>query len=214
MRSVVDFLWPPACPLCLRGGPDRLCDTCRALVSVLPAGERTVVVPGCDLVLASVPYEPPVRDLLVRAKYAGDPHPLTALSVLFAELLPVEDIVADVIVPVPLSRSRRRRRGYDQVAPLARAVATRMALPIEGRGLRRRRGGDAQVGLTRAARRRNLRGRFVCVRDLSGRRALLVDDVVTTGATLEAAAAALRDAGADMVVAACLFRTRAVEAQK
>ena len=181
---------------------------------MLPADERTVVVPGCDLVLASVPYEPPVRDLLVRAKYARDPHPLTALSVLFAELLPVEDIVADVIVPVPLSRSRRRRRGYDQVAPLARAVATRMALPIEGRGLRRRRGGDAQVGLTRAARRRNLRGRFVCVRDLSGRRALLVDDVVTTGATLEAAAAALRDAGADMVVAACLFRTRAVEAQK
>lgn len=214
MRPLVDLIWPPACPLCLRGRLDRLCDTCRPRVAVLLEEERRVAVPGCDVVLASIPYEPPARDLLVRAKYAGDPHPLTALAVLFGELLPVEEFVADIVVPVPLSRSRRRRRGYDQVAPLACAVATRMARPLDKKALRRRRGGDAQVGLTRAARRRNLVGRFACVRDLRERRVLLVDDVVTTGATLEAAAKALRDAGAASVAGACLFRTRAVRAQK
>jgi ComF family protein len=181
---------------------------------VLLEEERSVIVPGCDVVIASVPYEPPVRDLLVRAKYAGDPHPLTALAALFGELLAVEKFVADVVVPVPLSRSRLRRRGYDQVVPLARAAATRMACPLDEEALRRCRGGDAQVGLTRVARRRNLVGRFKCTRELRDRRVLLVDDVVTTGATLEAAAKALRGAGAASVAGACLFRTRAVRAQK
>ena len=61
-------LWPPACPLCLRGRLDRLCDTCRPRVAVLLEEERRVAVPGCDVVFASIPYEPPARDLLVLAK--------------------------------------------------------------------------------------------------------------------------------------------------
>lgn len=178
---------------------------------VLREDERSLEVPGLDAALACAPYASPLRELLVRAKYAGDPHPLTALADLFAELVPVD---ADVVVPVPLSRARRRRRGYDQVEPLARAVAIAQRCRLDRRALKRVRGGEAQAGLSRAARLRNLVGKFTCSGDVAGQRVLLVDDVVTTGATLEASAQVLRDSGARSVTAACLFRTLSPSAQK
>jgi len=205
---MVDFLWPPACPLCLRGTADVLCDDCRAQVAVLAEEERSVAIVGVDAAFACVPYEEPLRRLLVQAKYGRNPHPLTALARLLDERLPGPECIGqpDLVVPIPLSRARRRRRGYDQVAPLAQAVGKRLGRPVRS-CLVRRSGGDSQAGLSRTARRRNLKGRFRA-RPVAGRAVLLIDDVVTTGATLEAAAAALRAAGARTIIALCLFKTR------
>lgn len=213
-RPIVDFLWPPACPSCLAVGSDLLCATCRGTVAVLPDSERCVPVPGIAAVHACVPYEEPLTALLIQAKYGGNPHTLTALADLLVDLMPDRAALGEphVVTSIPLSRARRRRRGHDQVLPLARRVARSLDRPLVD-ALRRLRGGDPQAGLSRTARRRNLMGRFRA-RGVQGRRVLLVDDVVTTGATLEAAARALATAGASSVVGLCLFRTRERQAQK
>jgi ComF family protein len=116
-----------------------------------------------------------------------------------------------VVVPVPLHWTRRWRRGYNPAALLARGVARELALPILPRALVRRRRGRHQVGLGRRDRLAALAGVFAArpsaARHLRGRSILLVDDVVTTGATMEACATALRTAGATHVTAFALTRT-------
>lgn len=116
----------------------------------------------------------------------------------------------DLVVPVPLHWRRRLERGYDQARGLADRVGERLGRPLVP-ALRRRRATPAQSLLDRSARRRNLEGAFVLRRGaaarIGGRRCLLVDDVFTTGATLEVASRALLQGGAGSVTALCVART-------
>jgi len=123
----------------------------------------------------------------------------------------------DMIVPVPLHWWRRGRRGYNQALLLAAPLSRATSLPLVPRFLVRRRAGRRQLGLSRRDRLRSLEGCYLARRvaaswprrvSLAGRTVLLVDDVVTTGATLEACARALLRAGAGAVVACVLARTR------
>jgi ComF family protein len=108
----------------------------------------------------------------------------------------------DAIVPVPLHRARQRERGFNQSALLARALGDRLALPVV-EALARGRPTRSQVGLGRAARKRNVDGAFSAAAGVrQGAAVALVDDVATSGATLAAAAATLLVAGASRVVAA------------
>lgn len=105
----------------------------------------------------------------------------------------------DVVAPVPLDRRRRRERGYNQAEDLARALAQHWGLRL-ALDLRRTRTTRPQVGLDRAARHANVAGAFEWAGgSIGGLRMLLVDDVMTTGATAEACAAALKEAGASFV---------------
>jgi len=99
------------------------------------------------------------------------------------------------LLPVPLHPARLRQRGYDQALELARPLARALAVPLQLDGLRRVRDTRAQSELDARARRRNLRGAFVAGRGALPAHVALVDDVMTTGATLHAAAVALRRAG-------------------
>jgi predicted amidophosphoribosyltransferase len=116
-----------------------------------------------------------------------------------------------IVVPVPLHWTRRLRRGYNPAHLLARGVAAELGLPLLTGALARRRGRH-QIGLGRRERLASLAGVFAApgatARHLRGRTILLVDDVLTTGATVEACAQALHDAGAERVVAFALARTR------
>lgn len=107
-----------------------------------------------------------------------------------------------VLVPVPLHPRKERRRGYNQAEVVARAIGAAMPQTAIWRGLRRIRATPSQTFLSREQRRRNVRGAFAC-RDQppTGRRLVLVDDVLTTGATLNASATALRRAGAAWISA-------------
>ena len=108
--------------------------------------------------------------------------------------------VRPLVVPVPLRRASRRRRGYNQAAGLARGLAARLRLTADPAALRRRREGEAQAGRTRRQRRRQARAALAaCPWRVHGRHVLLVDDVISTGATADAAARALRLAGATHV---------------
>ena len=115
----------------------------------------------------------------------------------------------DAVAAVPLESSRRRARGYNQAELLAKVVARRMTLPLlDASALRRTRATTSQAGLTRAQRRENVRGAFEAQsKAVKDRVILLIDDVMTTGATLDACAAALRNAGATRVLCLSVART-------
>jgi ComF family protein len=115
---------------------------------------------------------------------------------------------AAAVVPVPLSRRRRRERGFNQAELIARAVAREARLPLRSRVLRKTREAPPQAGLSAAARRKNALSAYRArlPRSLRGKTLLLVDDVLTTGATAESAARALLAAGAGAVDVLTLAR--------
>jgi ComF family protein len=113
----------------------------------------------------------------------------------------------DAIVPVPLHAGRQRERGYNQSALLARALAPYVGVAVLEGALRRRRATPPQVGLSLAERRRNMQAAFEARLSARGVRILLIDDVVTTGATVESAARALLESGARRVSVLSVART-------
>lgn len=120
----------------------------------------------------------------------------------------------DGLLPVPLSRRRLRQRGFNQAGMLAHWLGQQLQLPVEPHLLQRIHDTPAQQGLDARARRRNLRGAFALAGDVpvAGRHLALVDDVLTTGATAQALARLLLDAGARQVDVYCLARTPSPEA--
>jgi ComF family protein len=194
----LDWLLPPECAACdaaVAHGP--LCASCRALLRA-PAGQRALEgVP----VLAAAAYAPPIAPALRRLKYHARPdlaRPLAALAV--PTLLALGVRRSDVFVPVPLHPKRLAERGYNQAALLARAFATSTGARYAPRALARRRDTPQQAGLKRRERLLNVES-VMQARGPSpsaGGRIVLVDDVVTTGATALGCIRALRDAGAEV----------------
>jgi ComF family protein len=121
------------------------------------------------------------------------------------QLTETDDTV--LLAPVPAYPATRRRRGFNQAEEIARTLAARLGLSVHDSLLRRHEQRPAQKQLTRQQRASNLRGVFSCVADLRGRRILLVDDVITTTATLREISRVLIQAGADDVIGIALART-------
>ena len=154
----------------------------------------------------------PLREAIHQLKY----NDLRALAIPLGNLMAAgwsvlapENSDFEAIVPIPLHRTRQRQRGYNQSALLARELARHLQRPVIEDSLVRIRATAPQVDLNAQARQENVRDAFRCVsRNLSGKRVLLIDDVCTTGATLEAASSALRAGGASSVWAYTLARAR------
>ncbi|HOU41752.1 MAG TPA: phosphoribosyltransferase family protein [Promineifilum sp.] len=156
---------------------------------------------------APLRYAEPTSSLIHRLKYEG----CFALGGALAETLiagwPRWLRPPDLIVPIPLHPRRRRQRGYNQSELLARPLAEAVGVAYSATPLQRTRHTQPQVGLGPQARAVNVRGAFTAAPDEArGRAILLVDDVLTTGATMTAAAEALLAAGAASVSAYCLAR--------
>lgn len=133
--------------------------------------------------------------------------PVKRLSRPLGALLAEMDLPrTDFMVPVPLSLAGLRQRGFNQTLLLSRAAAERLRVPVEANLLYKKKDTPPQVGLSRRARTRNLRGAFGVRRRLDGGRVLLIDDVITTGATVGECAKALLRAGAEEVSVASLAR--------
>lgn len=187
-------LLPTACPSCGARGPAP-CPTCAREVRPAPRLAPPAGLDGCAPLLA---YEGVGRELVARLKYRNARSVLPFLARGMAALAGSEPF--DVVTWVPTAPARRRRRGFDQAEVLARAVASGLRSPC--RGLLTRRPGPPQTGRSLAERRH---GPVFSARPGVPARVLLVDDVVTSGATASAAARALRAGGARevrMVVAA------------
>jgi ComF family protein len=235
--GLLDLLYPPACFAC--GKPpstaaDRgpFCGPCRAALTTDPlpscprcagdVGPFAHVAGGCSRCQTEVygferavrlaPYEGLLRDVVLRLKQPGGEGLAELVGELWAEHAAntLQQLQADLLVPVPLHWRRRWWRGFNQCAALAHGLASRLQLPVMGRCLRRTRYTTSQQSLPLTARRDNVRGAFRARPHhlLRGRTVLLIDDVMTTGATASAAARALRDAGAARVIVACLARAQ------
>ncbi|MFQ6099724.1 MAG: ComF family protein [Anaerolineae bacterium] len=144
-----------------------------------------------------------------RLKYRGRTVLAEPLGGLMAAYWTQHPMSADLVVPVPLHPARLRERGYNQAALLAREMARRTGLVVEEQALIRQRATAPQVELNARQRKENVRDAFRCSgNSLAGKRVLLIDDVCTTGATLEACAVALYAGGARDVQALTLARAR------
>jgi ComF family protein len=216
------LLWPTRCLVCGEAGGEAW-DLCPACAAALPwqrqacrrcalplpeAGTDGTVCGGClasppplDAVHAACLYAAPVDRLLPRFKFHED----LAAGRLLAQLM--ADAFAslprpEALVPVPLHVARLRRRGYDQALELAKPLARAFRVPLRDRLLHRVRATAPQSERDAAARQRNVRGAFAVVPGVVlPRHVVLIDDVMTTGATLHAAARALRRAGVERVEA-------------
>jgi ComF family protein len=155
-----------------------------------------LLIEPCTASYAAFVYGGPLADAIHRYKYRDRSDLAPVLGSLMAERAVRWRGRVDVVVPVPLHWRRRRSRGYDQAALLAVAVARSLRLPARLRALRRVRQTKSQVELPHEERRKNVAGAFEARGIAIGSRVLLVDDVRTTGATLEAASSVLREAGA------------------
>lgn len=149
----------------------------------------------------------PVQQAIHGLKYAAQFGPARSLAALMAEQLAAREApLPDLLLAVPLHRGRQLRRGYNQAQELVRTLARRLSIEFDAAAVQRVRATPDQIGLKAAARRRNLRGAFRVQRDLSGRHVALLDDVMTTGATLDELARAVRAAGATRIEAWALAR--------
>lgn len=185
----------PACPICALPALDG--NLCGACLNHPPAFDRT---------LAAFSYDFPIDHLLHAFKYAGN----LALVEVLAE--PLARQVAtqprpDLLLPMPLHPARLRERGFNQSLEIAKLVSRWLDIPLEARACRRIRDTPTQAKLKWKERRRNVRGAFSCDLDLSGKKVAVLDDVMTTGVTLDEISRVLRGRGATEVSAWVVART-------
>ena len=160
--------------------------------------------PGFDATLACYAYDFPVDRLIQSLKYGGTLAVAAWLGQALAGGPPPD---AELILALPLHPRRLRERGFNQATEIARELARRLRLPLAHGLVERATDTVPQAGLPWAQRRRNVRGSFLCRADLSRKRIAVVDDVMTTGATLNELAGALKRAGAARVTNLVAART-------
>lgn len=227
-EALTDVVWPPSCTVCdeLLPGPGAFCEGCGHEVLELPTVHcQRCAEPGafprgrcqrCSS--AEVPWakafapfehEGSVARAIHRLKYEDQSHLSRALGVLLARAArPVFEVMPGPLVPMPLHLTRFRQRSYDQAALLARSVAQELGRPLALDWLRRVRATPRQVGLDEAQRERNVRGAFEAGAGVRGQSVVIIDDVLTSGASAREAARVLRQAGASRVFVMTLARAR------
>jgi ComF family protein len=234
IHALLDVILPPICHICHSYIPDagtlHICPACRdhlplVLSPLCPVCGIPFVGTGgdhtCGACLANPPhfdtarspflYEGAIRDLIHSFKYSQKTHLRNPLALLTLE--GVGGFLAEqklhLIVPVPLHRSRLRQRGFNQAVLLGRVISRHTSLSMLTDVLTRTRPTTPQIDLSAAERRMNVKGAFTVNRPalVAGKRILLLDDVMTTGSTMDECAKELKKAGADAVFAATIART-------
>ena len=215
-RCAVCHAWPSRvlCDACVTrfAQPVPRCTTCALPVppGAVQCGTCLTTPPPLDACLAAVDYAWPWTDCVAQFKFGGQPGWAGALATLMRSTPWVEPALeqASLVLPMPLSRERLAERGYNQALLLARQLAPSLT---DATLLLRTRDTPHQVALPRAERLRNVRGAFALeplrADEVRSQRLVIVDDVMTSGASLYAAAAVLREAGAAHITAMVLART-------
>lgn len=221
--EIAQRVLPGLCLLCgARAAQANLCQGCRSDLPYLPrdrcprcaapsldgavCGACLQQPPPFDRALASCAYAYPLDRLVHAFKYSGE----LAVAPLLADLLlrEVRDApYPQLIVPMPLSRERLRERGFNQALEIARPIAAALGIQLSVDACLRVQHAPPQSGLAWAERAKNIAGAFVCMEDMAGRSVAVVDDVLTTGATLSEIARVLRMRGASQVIGWVATRT-------
>jgi ComF family protein len=219
-------LFHERCPACGCGAAAGFCAVCRAALPLIrdpcPRCGLARPVAQCprsyspwllDRVTAPLDYRPPLDGYVHALKYRGARSLGRALGLLLAAALRAEPPRAHALVPVPLHPRRLRLRGYNQALEIARTIGGELRLPVLQRGIRRPRATAPHTTQTASQRRHSAAAAFVVGRKLDGATVAIVDDVLTTGATANALARALLEAGAARCEAWVVARTPEKRAQ-
>ena len=204
LERILDLFYPPRCAFCRRLLTEKekgVCRFCRKRYACDSVRREVTNTEGC---IAAFHYRDEVRDSLLRYKFHGVTAYGAAYADFLAKCIDESQISCDIITWVPLSRKRLRKRGYDQARILAEETAKSLGIPCV-RLLDKRVDTKPQSGITSAEKRKkNASGVYVCCAPEAARdkRVLLVDDIVTTGATLSECAAMLKKAGCAGIYAA------------
>ena len=202
-RDRMPLVLSPLCPICgipfIGAGEDHRCGNC------------LIHPPHFDSARAHFLYEGPLRDLIHSFKYNQLTHLRYPLALMILEgiggFLAAQNL--HLITPVPLHRSRLRQRGFNQAVLIGRILSRNLSLPMLPDALVRIRQTEPQIELSAAERRLNVKGAFAVSKPgyIAGKRILLLDDVMTTGSTMDECAKELKKAGAEVVIAATVART-------
>jgi ComF family protein len=213
LSIIQDWLYPPTCLLCGDPGtPHRdLCGRCAAAlpyqeVACLRCGETlSNPAPECgrcqrhppafDSTTAIFRYEEPIRHLLHALKFSAQFSCARLLGTLMAERLAADREKPRRLIPVPLHASRYRQRGFNQSTEIARTISRRLNIPLALRCCARVRSTPPQTELTAKRRQNNLKDAFQVLRAPGADHVAIVDDIITTGATVNELARVLRTAG-------------------
>ena len=213
---------PQSCVLCAAlGCRDGLCRACNSSLTTIAythcprcalptdgnlCGACLKTPPEFDSVTAAFIYAFPTDALIQSLKY----HANLAITCVLAEKL-IEaapgSVGADFFLPVPLAREKQRERGFNQAHEIAKILGRYYGVPVEANLCGRVRNTFSQTSLPWSERTKNIRGAFSCTHDLTGKKIILVDDVLTTGATLNELAKTLRKQGAAEIRAWVVVRT-------
>ncbi len=199
------------CEADLPRAPALACLQCAAVCApASPAGARCgqclADPPFFDATRVAYRYEFPLDKLMQAYKFRAHLALAEVFARALAERLEQAPVAATLLVPLPMSAERLASRGFDQTALIATALARMLPTMRLERRLARVRNTPPQAGLDRAARLKNVRGAFACGAGLAGQQVVILDDVMTTGATLSEAARTLKQAGALGVTALAVAR--------
>ena len=218
---MLDWLLPPRCAGCGQVGArwcqqciekctlvgDGVCSMCGKSSQTLGEGHLCARKNHLQQAYAWGKYQEPLSKAIKRLKYSRDIGLGDALAQHLVQLVCKNRMEADVVVPVPLAKKRQQERGYNQAVLLGRSLAFALGMEFSPRAVVRVRETASQVGLSLEQRQQNVAGAFrAAPARVVGKTILLVDDVLTTGATLDATAEALRQAGAIRIDAVVVAR--------
>ncbi len=202
LRGLIEAIFPPICAACGQCGREPFCRVCSE--ALVPIGALDLA--DLDAAYAAFEFGGPVAEAIRNLKYEGRPDIGRALAPVMQVGL-TEVGPHDLVIPVPLSPPRLRKRRFNQSMELLRGLDVGPDVALAPYALTREHSAAPQAGLGRLERLRALTGRFHAGPEVEGRVVVLVDDVITTGATLAAAASALRKAGAERVQGLALAYT-------
>lgn len=198
------------CPACLDDLPWHTHAQCPQCATPVASGQACGAClkhpPAFDHTFAALAYAFPVDRLIPRLKYHGQLAIAPALGECLARRVETAP-TPDRMIAMPLHAKRIRERGFNHATEIARTLALRLGLPLDTTSCQRIRDTPPQMGLKHSARRHNLRGAFTCSGDVRGQHIALVDDVMTTGTSLDELAATLKRAGAREITCWVAART-------
>lgn len=194
--AFVDFIWPPKCLICSNGLENEkrfICDECAKGIILFPPrkGENQMFIVGS--------YENSMREAIHKFKYGGKIALRKYFSILINDCIEKNNVLEkiDIIIPVPLFPTKKRERGFNQSEILANQIGEKWGLPVLSKNLCRTKWTRPQSELNHIQRKKNIIGAFK-LKDknlIEGKRILLVDDIVTTGATVNECSKVLRRDG-------------------
>ena len=215
LSRLLDLLYPPKCVFCRKLLTSKEKGWCTACEKKIPYYDDKRTGDYFAFCVAPLEYRDDVREAIHRYKFSGLDCYAEVFAPLVAESLTYHGVQADVLTWVPVSRARRRERGYDQAETLCRSLSKCMGVPAKGL-LTKTVDNKAQATLDALQRKANVLGVYGALNtdEIAGKRVLLVDDVITTGATLSECSRVLLTAGADEVICAAIACTTGEKEEK